>query len=322
MKLLKLLKSITVFTFLISWSFTHAQITSSLNISPVNPSPYDEVTVVFTSYSFDMDLATYTWYVNREKISSGIGQRQIKLNAGKGGERKLIEVEVLTPNGELVPGQIIISPQSIAISYEAVDSYVPAGYLGRPVPGEGSVVKITVNPTFFENGVLLDKNNITYTWTVNDEYRGNLSGYGKHTNSIILDELYGEYKINVIARSPKGGAAEKTITIKPNPIITYFYKKDPLYGVSINKAYTGRIEIKEDTSVIFIPYFLSDRFTDDAIFTWSLDGLPITPSTPDSVLFSPKENSFGSRILNISISNITRVLQKVDASLEVVFDTR
>jgi hypothetical protein len=57
-------------------------------------------------------------------------------------------------------------------------------------------------------------------------------------------------------------------------------------------------------------------------YLWLLGGLPSTPSDGRLLSFHPKENSYGTKMLNITVSNPKRINQEGETSVELIFDTR
>lgn len=309
--------------FLVATGAAHAQIDASLSLEPKNPAPFQEVAVTLTSYSFDVNLATITWSVNGKQIASGVGRKKITLPLGDVGQQIPLKVETILPDGSSVVQQVTISPQSVDIIYEATESYVPPFYEGRSLPAEGASIRVTALPTMASAGKKLADANLSFSWYVNDEYLPNASGLGKSSLETALHYLRESTTIRVMVRSPEGNVAEKEISITPHKVLPLLYKYDNLLGVDLSQTFTRRLELTEEITLSFEPFFLSTRKMEStALFGWYLDGLPVTPQEKKLLSLRPKDNAYGSRWLRVTAEQTKRRLQNVESSVEVIFDTR
>lgn len=302
----------------------HAELRAEIKTTPDYPKAYDPVTLTVVTYSFEADLATITWKINGKVVASGLGMTSLKTTMGGTGEYTVAEALIVLPNKDSLTVAIALSPQSVDLAWEAVESYTPPFYEGKSLPAEGALVRVTALPTFVDNGRLVDPSQIFYTWYVNDSVSASLSGIGKQVLVTRLDYFADETNFRVVAKTTSGLVAESTIKIQPFPISPVFYKYDPLLGVDLSKAITRRLEITKEISLKLEPYFISkvDGADSGDTYSWSMDNLPIRTQTPTLVVLKPKEKSYGVKSLSVSMQNTKRRLQEAIASLEVVFDSR
>lgn len=306
------------------FSQASAELRGEIRISPEYPKAYEQITVTLRSYSFDVDLAMITWKVDNKVFASGFGLKSIKINAKGTGEVTQIEASIVLPNKDSLVVFYNLSPQTVDLVWEAVESYVPPFYEGKALPGEGSLVRIVALPSFVEGGRLVNPALVAYSWKINDSNLSSLSGTGRQTLTTRLDYLSEENVVEVIARTAGGNTARSRITIIPSPIIPIFYRYDDILGVDHANAINKRLETTKEVSLSVEPFYvskLSGSSSGDEYF-WTLDGLPIKTNSPTHVVLRPKENSYGVKRLAVSIENIKRRLQQASASLEIVFDSR
>jgi hypothetical protein len=323
------MKKITLFIFsfiffLTTLQQTAAELRGEIVVFPEYPQAYEPVTVTLKSYSFDVDLALISWKIDGRAFSSGYGLKSIKIAAKGTGDITQIEASVLLPNNDSLVVVYNLSPQTVDLVWEAVESYVPPFYEGKALPGEGSLIRIIALPSFVEGGRLVNPNLVAYAWKMNDDNLASFSGTGKQTLTTRLDYLTEENVIEVTARTAGGSIARSRITIIPSPILPIFYKYDEVLGINRAQAITKRLEMTKEVSLSVEPYYISkiSGANSGDTYSWSLDGLPIQTTLPNKIVLRPKENSYGIKKLIVSIENTKRRLQQTSTALELVFDSR
>jgi len=315
--------------FLISILFiipicVYADSQASIVMDPENPAPYESLKLTVKSYSFNVDTTKMTWYVNGKLFTSGIGEKTISINTRGVGESTPVLVKIETSDGGVLELKLQVTPQNVDLIWESLEAYTPPFYEGKALPGEGSIIRATAIPSFSENGKQILPSNLSYSWYINDEYIDNASGYGKQYANLKLDYLTEKTNIKVRVQSVKGYISEKTLSILPHEIMPLFYSYDEILGNDFSQLLNRRIETVRDVNINLVPFYLSTKGTLNSAtsYAWALNGLPITPQDNLSVILAPAENSRGSKILSVTISNSKRILQKATSKLEIIFDTR
>ena len=326
--MIKLFKKIKITIFVVLSFFIMNTLSVSalgtLILDPENPAPYDAVKVTFKTFDFDADNAVFTWSINKKIVLVGKGEKTLNTKVGGVGSPTQVDVKVEVTGGEVVNSSINLRPQVVDLIWESTESYVPPFYEGKALPSEDSEIKITALPSFSNNGGLIRPTDLSYSWYLNDQFIDNGSGYGRNVLKTRLDYLSNENIFKVVARGSDGSVAENRITILPNDISPVFYLKDPIFGIDFNHAIEKRFETTKEFTLAVVPYFISSKNGQSSgiTYNWSMGGLPITPETDTTLTLRPKDNSYGSKILSLSIENTMRYLQKIDTALEIVFDTR
>lgn len=305
-------------------SLAYAEISAAIISDPVNPKPHEAVTLTLSSYSFDVDSAFITWYLKDKQVREGFGEKRLSLTTGGVGEVLPIRVQARLQNGSVVAIDTTIAPQGVTLMWESPESYVPPFYEGRSLPGEGATVHVVAQPLMSKNGVSIPAGDLAYAWFVNNQFMDDSSGRGKYSAFLPLDYLSESSVIKVVVRDAEGTTATEEVTIKPVVPLPLFYLSDPALGIDYTRNAGLRLEATKEFTLELVPYYFSKNgsLRNTASYTWSLDGLPITPKTETSITLQPKENSYGSRVLSVALTNTKRILQKADRSIALVFDTR
>lgn len=304
--------------------YAHAQVDADITVFPKNPEPFQEVSLMLVSYTFDVNLAKITWKSKNTTLLSGVGAKQLKIQTGGVGTENTITYLAESAQGDVITGSITISPQFVDLMYESPESHVPPFYEGRSLPSEGAKIKVITLPSISDKGKLVPVSNLSFSWYINGEFYQTTSGAAGSFASIPLDYLTTGTDIKVIARSPLGNTAEKTVTVYPSKPSPVFYAYDDILGADYSHAYAGRIELSKDITLLLEPYYLSSRGTLEktALYSWFVDGLPVTPQEKDMLTLRPKPGVFGSRTLAVVVENTKRILQKAELNAEIIFDTR
>lgn len=317
--------SILCFSFFITTPITlYAEEDASITLSPKNPEPNSPVTITLVSYVFDVNTALITWSSNGKTILKGLGEKKVTIKTGNTGTQTKVHLTAVTANNVVTNLDVVVTPASVTLLYETPEAYVPPFYEGRSLPGEGAFVRFVAIPNISENGDIVSASSLAYSWYVNDTFMDDYSGAGKSAAIFNLDIFETFTRVKVVVRSPRGVFAEKYIDVYPHEIVPLLYSYDQLLGINYSEAYTKRIQAVKDFTLALEPYFLSLRgdLESTSAFTWNIDGVPSTPLGGRILALKPKENSYGTKNLDIHISNSKRRLQKADTSTSLIFDTR
>lgn len=301
-----------------------ARLTGELSVFPKNPNPFDEVTISLESYGFDVDGARITWTVGGSMVATGVGEKTIKLRMGGAGTQTTLTVLAIASSGEELRLGTTLSPQSVSLVWESPESYVPPFYEGKALAGEGSTVHVFAIPEIIEKGKRLLPSEVSYSWYVNEKFLSSASGRGKNVLVTKLDYLSSEHDIRVVARSPSGFQAEQKLTLETREPLPTFYISDELLGTNLTQALRRRFETTNEVSLAVVPYYMSLRgdLSSTGSYSWAINGSPIATGKDNVLLLRPQTGTSGARTISVSLEQTKRRLQNMQASLEVVFDTR
>lgn len=313
---------ISLFVGCASYSYTFADISADITLSPENPSPNSSVTLRLESYTFDANTAIIRWQVNGKTVLQGQGMRSLTIKTGGIGEAVSVTVNAEIADGSSIQQTIQVTPSSVVLLYEAQASYVPLMYAGRSLPSNGGLVRVTAIPEISDGGRSMSPSSLSFVWYLNDSVMRDASGVGKQSATFRLDFLNTHDEIKVIVRSPRGNSATKTITIYPHPIMPLLYTYDQILGSDFSSLVSQRFETTKDFSLKLEPLYVSINEEKDPIYTWFLDGLPTTPLGGRILSLHPNNNSFGTKMLGITINGPDARIQKASMKAEIIFDTR
>jgi hypothetical protein len=308
----------------ISLGIAQAQLSADLVIPTNNINPYETLKVTVQSYSFDVDNALLTWKVNGVTVRSSVGEKTLNVTLGGPGTKTTVELTARDGSGEEIGLSRVFSPQSVTLLWESPESYTPPFYKGKALPGEGAAITVTAFPEFFENNKRIPATNLSYAWYVHGEFVQSASGRGKSTFTTSLDYLRNEHIVKVIVRSESGSQSENSVTIRPHAVMPLFYTHDTILGPNTSYGFIRRFETTKEVTLYLAPYYLSTKGTPRGSerFSWTLNGLPITQSSLYTTTLRPKDDSYGAQTLVVSIDQLKRKLQKTEARVEIVFDSR
>jgi hypothetical protein len=305
-----------------SGSLVYADISANITLNPENPSPKSSVTLTLDSYSFDVNTAIITWQANGKVILSGQGETTLTVKTGNVGETSQFTVKAETADGSYIQQSINVTPSSVTLIYEAPQSYVPLLYEGLSLPSDGGLVRVTAIPQISDDGIPVPVSKLSYTWYANDSVVKTVSGLGKQSATFRLDYLNNQDDFKVIIRSPKGNAATKTITVYPHKILPLLYTYDQILGPDFTSLVSQRFEAVKDFTFSLQPFYISIKEVKEPTYTWFLDGLPATPLGGRVLALHPKEDTYGTKMLSITLLGPDKRVQKAQTKVELIFDTR
>ena len=320
----KLFQTILIISCVWLPSISFAADEASIELSPRNPKPYTPVQATLVSYIFNVNTALITWTVDGKEVLKGVGEKKLKIQTSSVGTKIPVHVTAVTADNMATEIDFVITPESVSILYETPESYTPLFYEGHSLPGEGSLVKFVAIPNISEDGARLNPSSLSYSWYINNELVDNASGIGKQSAMLPLDILSTFTTIKVMVFGPKGATAEHSVDVYPHAVMPLTYSYDEILGVNYTKELGKRFETTKDFIIALEPFYLSTngQVGGQSSYSWTLDGLPITPLGGKILSMKPKENSYGSRFLSIEVSNKKRPLQKTSTRIGLIFDTR
>lgn len=301
-------------TYAIGESFT-------IEISPENPGPNEKISAKIISYSFDVDRATITWFVNGAKKMSAKGEKSFSFNVGEIGSKTTLTASIVTDQGVTVEKSLTFRPASADILWEA-DNYTPPSYRGKALLSSESRLKITVFPEFVYNGEKISPSNLIYDWEINSKKKIDMSGYGKRTISYKLSSLSREENIKVIVSSSnKTIVAEKTIKLATTVPKIVFYQENLLEGPQYNVAFNKETDLSGDEiSVRAEPFFFSNSHLKQLTYQWKMNNKTIEPGEKNNVIdFRTEGRESGSALIILEIQNPISILQSASSNLKINF---
>lgn len=207
---------------------------------------------------------------------------------------------------------------SINIEWQALDSYTPAFYGGKALPGEEAYMKALAVVDINSVAESINTEGLYYVWKYNDYYVYDYSGKGMKTIYFTLDKLQSTntLELDVYSDSSQNTLlGKKIIEILPFSSLPILYKKydNPIltYSNAINKKYEDfKVNKEESFNLIAEPYFFSTKNTlDPALnYSWTTDGVF------NGNIGSNIYNYFAGSVkkIDLKITNSQKILQEGD----------
>lgn len=291
----------------------------SIETSPTNPGPYQDVTISLSSYATDLNKAIITWQTSEGVVLSGIGKTSYTFKTEGTETINVVNISI-QPSGSIntITKRISIIPTEIEIMWESVSGYTPPFYKGKALPVSGGLIKAVAIPNTKTIGS--GNGSITYTWKNNGETNLDVSGYNKNSY-VFKNSLFEEQsEITVISSSVAGNfGAEKTIKIPTYDPKLIFYKKSPTEGTLYNMALEKETSMTEDEmTIVAEPYFASfSGKENNFIFNWKINGENIqTPSKKTELTIRPTSRG-GYATISLAVENTKELFQKISNSLKL-----
>ncbi len=293
----------------------------SINTDPEIPQENQEVKVTLSSYLLNLDNTKIEWKVDGKSERTGTGLKSFLITTGGLGKKTTVTAIILDLNtGIRLEKNLVIEPSSIDILWEVKDGYVNSLYKGKILPVKESSIELTAIPNR-KNQTIVSQKNLTFTWKRNFDNIPDSSGFSKQSFSFKNDYLKEVEKIEITARDNSSSyvSSGKIDLIFYNPIILFYQKKDGL-GVDFWNALNDGVSVgSNDFNLIAEPFFITPKNKNDTNlkYVWKVNGTTI--ETPPYKSFITIRGDGGSGISNIQleVSNIGRIFQKVNRSLNV-----
>jgi len=293
----------------------------SLDIFPEFPGPNQNVNLSVKSFLFDLNKLKITWLVDDKEKLSGIGKKEFSTKTGPAGSKTKVKVVIQIDKTNQIEKEEILSPSEVAILWEAIDSFRPPFYKGKPLPSLGTTIKVTALPQLGKNISVSDLNNFVFNWQKNANKLASDSGYGKNSFSFqngFLDDFETiEAEVSSVQNSEK--SVGRTVITLGKPKIVFYEEKPEGGGINYGKALRDGDELKENTTIVALPYFISppNPESSDLSYNWSINGnsLP-TPQRKNAILPVINEPRVEASI-SLSIASAGKLFQTSEGRLKI-----
>ena len=169
------------------------------------------------------------------------------------------------------------------------------------------------------------RGSIVFSWKKNGQVLGSLSGRGKSNVSIPAPYLYGTDIVSVEAVSTdESFAGSASVAIPSVDPIVRLYQDHPLFGLRLDYALasTTRI-IDREMTFAAIPFFAtaSSPADDALLYTWTVDGKPVTTSGETKHELTLGASAGGEARLSVGISHASNIFFGVENSWRIIFNS-
>lgn len=296
----------------------------SFTVSPQVPTPGEIVNFRVESFSSNLNKGMITWYVNGVQALQGVGEINFTTTTPAAGQQLLVEAVIRTEEGNTITKEYSITAASVTLVYEA-NSYTPAFYKGKALfPQQGDAVVIAI-PNVIIGGRQIPRDELVYTWSINNRVIQDASGYGRsefYYNSDILSQS----KFISVEVSSQGSNAstEGEIFISPTrPEITLYEKSSAFGIVERNLINLTNTLFSQEIEIEAYPFYMSAQSNTDSnlSYDWSINNnsLPLETNNQKSVLFRNENNTEGQARISVRVTEANHILQSLSASTQLLF---
>lgn len=286
---------------------------ATIKIVPENYAPKEQLSISLSSFTISLDTATIEWEVDGNIIKSGIGTKEIKVQAPNAGEEKQVYI-LINDKGTTIEKTLTLRPESIDLYLESIDGYTPVWYQGRAQIAEESVVKVIAVPDSFN--AIGGNSTTVFTWSKNNFKDPGQSGRGRQAFVTKLSPFVNSEDISV-----EVGATSKTISIVPQPTNISLYEYSPLFGTRFEKELSGNLNLtKDDVTFEVVPWFFSapNRNSGFLSMSWTVNGLPTRSQGNRSLLNLRKGTTQkGKAVVGVRVKHTERTLQSNSTSFSI-----
>ncbi|MBI3305900.1 hypothetical protein HYZ82_02050 [Candidatus Nomurabacteria bacterium] len=321
LKLLLLMVSLTIFG-----TIADAASPSSIlvDISPSNPEPYEETTIVLNSYTYNLDSVMISWSVGGKSSSSGIGKKSFSTAAPAAGGETDVVATIALPDG-VVETRITLRPSATVLLWQANDSYVPPFYRGKALPSADSEIKVVAMPEIrtSRSGGLVDPKNMTYLWKKDYTNDTGSSGYGKNFFTFVSDYLENSNTVSVIASTlDQRSKGEASINIRASQPKILFYKNDADLGTLWDRSLADH-KINGREVLEAAPYFISPKepLHPSLLWRWFINDtlVNLTSFRKNLMPLEVEKGQHGTSRLRLEIENRDKIFQTTNREINIEF---
>lgn len=293
----------------------------SINTDPEIPEENQEVKITLSSFLLNLDNAKIEWKVDGKSERTGTGLKSFLITTGDLGKKTTVTAIIIDLNtGVRLEKNLIIEPSSIDILWEVKDSYVNNLYKGKALPVKESSIELTAIPNR-KNQTVASQKNLTFSWKRNFDNIPNSSGFSKQSFSFKNDYLKEVEKVEITARDNAGTyiSSGKIDLVFYNPIILFYQKKDGL-GIDFWNALNDGVSVgQNDFNLIAEPFFITPKNKNDVNlkYIWKVNGTTIETPAYKSYIIVRGDGGSGVSNIQLEVSNLGKIFQKVTRSLNI-----
>jgi len=300
--------------------YLNAGNTVDLALNPKYPQPNQNVTATLTSYSYDLNGATITWYINGKEVTAGKAIKSVTFTTGNLGTATTVKA-IIAVGGSIQEKTITVNPADITLLWQA-NTYTPPFYKGKALNSYQSVLTYVAVPQLYKNGQLVNPKNLVYTWSKNGTVLGDASGLGQQTFTLAGDVILRPSIITVEVSDTAGTLSTKrSIEVSAGSPLALFYEDSPTLGILFNKSLSNMKSLKlPEINLTAIPFFFSASIKQSSAlsFIWQMNGSKMNITDPNAVFRLPQDTS-GQASVSVQVRNQTKFLQGADNSLLIAF---
>lgn len=284
-------------------------------VTPEIPGPQEDISIMFSSFSIDINRVMFIWKTDGKTELSGIGKTRFTTKSGPVGSKKTIVV-TLNYQGDSLTRTFVIQPTSLDLLWEAVDTYRLPFYKGKTLPASEARIKIVAQPDMRGvAGKQVSASNMLFFWKRNYTTAQAASGYAKSSFTFKHNYLNTNEIVSVVGtdfESGKSASATFSLNLSKPKILFYGVTSD--LGVWFNSALSNNQALPSSLSQIFAaPYSFAPREAknQEFSFAWSVNGQSYSSSIARNII----ETGNGIQSVGLRIESNPRLFQTAETKL-------
>jgi hypothetical protein len=286
-----------------------------LEVAPKFPRPGESVTVTLRDYRSAAFGSNVTWLYDGQVIERTENSRSVTVTAGTLNTETKIEAVLNTPSGKREVLSTTLIPVYLDIVIEA-QTRVPEFYLGRALPGVGSIVNATA--LINDRGSQTD---LVYTWKINRQVIEGGPIRGRNQVSFVVPR--GDSSIlSVEVAEPNGTVLSQKLIPLPSVLpFVNFHEVSSLFGVRPKPITDELIMVGNTATIQAEPYHLDIRvYNNPDIAQWEINNSlsQNQGDNPYQITFKPTGQA-DSATLGFHVRDTTQVLQGARHNILVRF---
>jgi hypothetical protein len=305
----------TFFITIANSNFLTAQVLPDITLSskPEYPKIGEPVIMILDSSEVNLEYEYISWYVNDQLVSSGQAKTSIQVNTNTGDGKYIVRAMIGKGINPVIK-EFTISPGSVIVLWEAVQSYVPSWYKGKKLAGKEAVVRVTAVPV---GGRSLT--GYFFLWKYGNRTESSQSGFGKNTIIIRKSLLLGDVPVSVTVSSSGGEYSAQGSVVVPgvDPDLRLWAPRFVGMPIFTKKGYL--ILPDREATVLPIPYYMNTKDASRGIgYSWNLNDQEYTPPEEEGTQGGVYINS-SAQSISLTAQNIYSITEEAKASVRVLF---
>jgi hypothetical protein len=270
-----------------------------INQYPINSKEGEVVQYTLKSELYNLNDLQVTWKVDGKSQDSGVGRTTFSYTTPKQGKQVIVSADVAVSESDIQSSAVSLRATPYFILFEGADSYVPAFYKGRALPGKEGIARIGL--------ISLDRA-ATVNWQIEE-------GVVRENNKrvILIKNKIPNNQITAKALIYTAGTlntvVDRTIPLKKSEAVIYRTTKLQSYLHEVAGGERG-----EEFYLLVEPYYFSTpaRSNSALTYTWGMNGENKNIKNPWLVRIGSKtpENID----LSISVKNQSKITQSSSKS--------
>lgn len=293
----------------------------TVELSPEIPGPHETVDISIDSYTYDLNHAKISWYVNGALRASEIGKKTFTFTTGDSGATSNIKYSIQTQEGENFDKTLTITPAEVNLIWES-KGYVPPFYKGKTLFSfEGEARVVAVPNLTKPDGTKYKPEELVYTWKRGMGTDEEASGYGKKVFNFKGDIIARPATIEVdVTDLNKTTQAHGSVTINAVEPEIYVYQNDPSLGILSNIAITNNNIFNllgNEIALVAMPFYFNNP-DQEGTYSWSVNGNEASEKSR-FITFRNTTGETGYSEISIDLSNETRIMQSASSQFRLNF---